>query len=135
MKELTIDATIPNIETVTDFVNKELEALGCPLKAQMQIDIAIDELFSNISNYAYNPETGPATVQIEVSKDPLAVILTFMDNGIPYDPLKRQDPNTTAPLEERDTGGLGIYIVKQSMDDISYEYRNGMNILKIKKKF
>ncbi len=135
MKELTIDATIPNIETVTDFVNKELEELGCPLKAQIQIDIAIDELFSNISNYAYNPETGTATVQIEVSNDPLAVILTFMDNGKPYDPLKRQDPDTATPLEERDMGGLGIYIVKQSMDDISYEYRDGMNILKIKKKF
>lgn len=135
MKELTVEATISNIETVTDFVNAELEQLNCPIKAQMQIDIAIDELFSNIANYAYHPETGAATVQIEITEEPLAVILTFMDNGKPYDPLKRQDPDTTAPLEERDTGGLGIYIVKQSMDDISYEYRDGMNILKIKKKF
>ncbi len=135
MKELTVEATISNIEKVTDFVNEELERLDCPIKAQMQIDIAIDELFSNIANYAYHPETGSATVQIEVNEEPLSVILTFMDNGKPYDPLKRQDPDTTAPLEERDMGGLGIYIVKQSMDDISYEYRDGMNILKIKKKF
>ena len=100
MKELTISATVENIETVTDFVNEQLEALDCPMKAQMQIDIAIDELFGNIAHYAYNPETGSATVRVE----------------------------------ERDIGGLGIYIVKKSMDEISYEYKDGKNVLSIKKK-
>ena len=133
MKELTVDATISNIERVIDFVNEELERLDCPVKTQMQIDIAIDELFSNIANYAYHPETGATTVQIDVKEKPLSVILTFIDNGKPYDPLKHQDPDTKASLEERDAGGLGIYIVKQSMNDISYEYRDGMNILKIRK--
>ena len=64
MKKLTVDATVENIEKVTAFVNEQLEQLNCPLKAQMQIDIAIDELFSNIARYAYNPKTGSATVQI-----------------------------------------------------------------------
>jgi anti-sigma regulatory factor (Ser/Thr protein kinase) len=133
MKELTITATVENIETVTDFVNEQLEALDCPMKAQMQIDIAIDELFSNIAHYAYNPETGNATVQVEVVENPLAVIITFIDNGVPYDPLKSDDPDTTLSAEERDIGGLGIFMVKKTMDEITYEYKDGHNILSIKK--
>ena len=134
MKELTVTAALENIETVTDFVNEQLEALDCPMKAQMQIDVAIDELFSNIAHYAYNPEIGKATVRVEVAEDPMAVIITFIDNGIPYDPLKKEDPDVTLSLEERQIGGLGIYMVKKTMDDITYEYKDGQNILAIKKK-
>ena len=133
MKELTIAAKIENIEAVTDFVNEQLEALDCPMKAQMQIDIAIDELFSNIAHYAYNPEIGQATVRVEVIEDPLAVTITFIDNSVPYDPLAKADPDTTLSAEEREIGGLGIYMVKKSMDDITYEYKAGQNILTIKK--
>ena len=133
MKELTIAATVENIETVTNFVNEQLEALDCPMKAQMQIDIAIDELFGNIAHYAYNPEIGKATVRVEVIEDPLAVTITFIDNGVPYDPLAKADPDTTLSAEEREIGGLGIYMVKKSMDDITYEYKDGQNILAIKK--
>ena len=133
MKELTIAATVENIETVTDFVNEQLEALDCPMRAQMQIDIAIDELFGNIAHYAYNPEIGQATVQVDVVEEPLSVVITFIDNGVPYDPLAKADPDTTLSAEERDIGGLGIYMVKKSMDEIAYEYKDGQNILKIKK--
>ena len=133
MKELNIAATVENIATVTDFVNEQLEALDCPMKAQMQIDIAIDELFGNIAQYAYNPETGDATVRVEVIEEPLSVVITFIDGGMPYDPLAKADPDTTLSAEERDIGGLGIYMVKKSMDEITYEYKNGQNILKIKK--
>ena len=132
MKELTIAATVESIETVTDFVNEQLEAYDCPMKILMQINIAIDELFSNIAHYAYNPETGDATVRVEVIEDPMAVIITFIDNGVPYDPLKQKDPDTTLSAEERELGGLGIYMVKKSMDEIVYEYKDGHNILKIK---
>ena len=134
MKELNITATVENIEVVTDFVNEQLEAIDCPMKAQMQIDIAIDELFGNIAHYAYNPEVGDATIRVEVINDPMAVILTFIDNGIPYDPLAKADPNITLSAEEREIGGLGIFMVKKSMDDIAYEYKDGQNILRIKKK-
>ena len=134
MKELTVEAKIENIEAVTDFVNEQLEALDCPMKAQMQIDIAIDELFGNIAHYAYNPEIGKATVRVEVIEDPLAVSITFIDNGVPYDPFAKADPDTTLSAEEREIGGLGIYMVKKSMDDITYEYKDGQNILTIKKK-
>ena len=133
MKELTLAATVENIETVTEFVNAQLELLDCPIKAQMQIDIAIDELFGNIAHYAYNTEVGSATVRVEVSEAPLAVIITFIDNGVPYDPLGKNDPDITLSAEEREIGGLGIYMVKKSMDEITYEYKDGQNILKIKK--
>ncbi|MEG0360924.1 MAG: SpoIIE family protein phosphatase [Longicatena sp.] len=133
MVELLVNATIDNITKVTEFVDNELERYNCPMKAQLQIDIAIDELFGNIAQYAYNPEVGPATVRVEVINDPLSVIITFVDNGIPYDPLTSMEPNVSLSAEERDLGGLGIYIVKKSMDKISYEYKNGQNILKIKK--
>ena len=133
MKELTLPATIENIETVIDFVNGQLEEIKCPLKAQMQIDIAIDELFGNIAHYAYNPETGPATVRVEVTEEPIAVVITFIDRGVTNDPLKKEDPDITLSAEERAIGGLGIFMVKKTMDEISYEYKDGKNILRIKK--
>ena len=133
MKELTVDAAIENIPAVTAFVEEQLEQYNCPMKAQMQIDIAIDELFSNIAQYAYTPKTGKATVRVEVTENPMAVVITFIDNGVPYDPLAKADPNVSLPADERQIGGLGIFMVKKSMDEISYEYKNGQNILTIKK--
>lgn len=133
MNELTVNAVVENIEKVTAFVDEQLEELGCPMKAQMQIDIAIDELFGNIAHYAYNPDIGPATVRVEVVEEPLSVVITFIDNGVPYDPLTKEDPDITLSAEERDIGGLGIYMVKKTMDDIVYEYKDGQNILKIRK--
>jgi len=134
MKELTIAATVDNIELVTDFVNEQLEALDCPMKAQMQINIAIDELFGNIAHYAYNPDVGEATVRVEVLQDPLSVVITFIDGGVPYDPLAAADPDTSLSAEERAIGGLGIFMVKKSMDEITYRYEGGKNILSIRKK-
>ena len=133
MKEMSIAATIENIEVVTDFVNEQLEALDCPMKAQIQIDVAIDELFGNIAHYAYHPEVGEATVRVEVIQEPLAVVITFIDNGVPYDPLAKADPDITLSAEDREIGGLGIFMVKKSMDEITYEYKDGQNILAIKK--
>lgn len=133
MKELNISATVENIAAVTAFVDEQLEELDCPMKTQLQVDVAIDELFGNIAHYAYNPEVGAATVRVEVTENPLAVVITFIDNGVPYDPLAKADPDVTLSAEEREIGGLGIYMVKKSMDDISYEYKNGQNILRIKK--
>ncbi len=133
MKELKIDATIENIQAVSDFVEEQLDACNCPIKAKMQISIAVDELFSNIAHYAYNPNVGPATVSVEANENPMSVIISFTDNGIPYNPLEKEDPDTTLSADERDVGGLGIYMVKKSMDEILYEYKDGKNILTIKK--
>ncbi len=133
VKSVTLDATIANIETVTDFVNEILEEAGASMKAQMQIDIAIDEIFSNIANYAYGDETGTATVSVEINKDPLSATITFADSGTPYDPLSADDPDTTLSAEERPSGGLGVFMVKKSMNETSYEYKEGKNIFTIKK--
>ncbi len=131
--ELTVEATLENIPAVTDFVNERLEALDCPMKAQTQIDIAIDELFGNIAHYAYDPDTGPATVRVDVDQEPLAVRITFIDQGRPYDPLAKTDPDVSLSAEDRQIGGLGIFMVKKTMDDVKYEYKDGQNILTIKK--
>lgn len=133
MKELTVDATLESIPVITEFVDEQLEQLQCPIKAQMQIDIAIDEMFSNIVHYAYHPGVGPATVRVEVLEEPLSVVITFIDQGVPYDPLSKADPDVTLSAEDREIGGLGIYIVKQNMSEITYEYKDGKNILRIRK--
>lgn len=133
MKELTIEATVRNIPDVTAFVDEELEALDCPMKAKFQIDVAIDELFGNIAFYAYHPHTGPVTVRVETEEAPKAVVITFIDRGIPYDPLSGEEPDITLSADQRKIGGLGIFLVKKTMDDMNYEYKDGQNILKIRK--
>ena len=133
MKELNIHALPENLQTVVSFIEDELVQRDCPQKALFQVAIAVEEIFINIAQYAYDPETGPATVRCEVIDEPLAVIIQFLDQGAPYNPLERQDPDVNCPLEERDLGGLGIFIVKNSMDSIDYEYRDGKNILTIRK--
>lgn len=133
MKELIINATMENIAAVTSLVDGELDRLGCPMKTQMQIDIAIDELFGNIASYAYTPDTGEATVRVEVTENPLAMVITFIDSGVPYNPLTQEEPDITLSADERQIGGLGIYMVRKTMDDITYEYKEGQNILKIRK--
>ena len=133
MKELDILATKENLVNVLSFVDEELEKAECSMKAQMQIDLAVEEIFINIATYAYHPDTGPALIRVEVVKDPLSVVLSFRDQGIPYDPLAKDDPDVTLSAEERQVGGLGIFLTKKSMDDITYEYKDGQNILTIRK--
>ena len=133
MKEITLEARQENVRALTEMVDAELEQLDCPMKAQMQIDVAVEELFVNIAHYAYEPETGSATIRVETQRDPDRVTITFLDRGVPYDPLSRPDPDVTLPAEERQIGGLGVYMVKKSMDDIKYEYRDGQNVLTIVK--
>ena len=133
MKELVVKSLTDNLESVLGFVDSELENCGCSPKTMIQIDIAVEELFVNIAHYAYGSDTGPATIRVERSEDPRAVTITFIDCGMPYDPLAKPDPDTTLSVEEREIGGLGIFMVKKSMDDMTYEYRDGKNILTIKK--
>ena len=133
MRELTIEATPENVDKAIAFVDGMLEEYGCGMKEQAAIDVAVDELFANIAHYAYNPDTGYATVKVDVIREPLSVEITFIDNGKPYDPLAKEDPDTTLSVENREIGGLGIFIVKKSMDAVDYEYKDGKNILRIKK--
>ena len=132
--ELTIEALAENLATVTEFVDVRLEQVNCPMKAQMQIDVALEEIFINIANYAYQPGKGPATVRVDVTDNPLTVTITFVDHGIPYDPLAKDDPDVTLPADQREIGGLGIFMTKKLMDDVVYEYKDGSNILRLVKK-
>ncbi|MBU5681868.1 ATP-binding protein [Blautia sp. MSJ-9] len=131
MKSITAEAKIENIVLVTDFVNSILEKNECSMKVQMEIDIVIDEIFSNIAYYAYAPGSGEATVQVEIEDSPKRLELVFIDRGIPYNPLENKDPDVTLDIEERKIGGLGIFLVKEMMDEVLYEYVDGQNILKL----
>lgn len=133
MKDITVDATLDNLEVVQNFVSEELESQGCSMKVMMQIEIAVEEIYVNIVHYAYNPEIGKATVRCEVTDNPMQVIIQFLDSGVPFDPLAKEDADITLSAEEREIGGLGIFMVKQSMDEVSYEYTEGKNVLTIKK--
>lgn len=134
MNEMTLQATLDNLPEVTAFIDSQLEELDCPMKAQFQIDVAIDELFTNIATYAYGDSTGNVTVRLDTQEDPRAVLITFIDNGVPYNPLEQEEPDITLAAEDRPIGGLGIFVVKKTMDDMSYDYKDGQNILRIKKK-
>jgi anti-sigma regulatory factor (Ser/Thr protein kinase) len=133
MREITIEAKLENLDEVLGFVDGQLEELECPMKAQMQIDVAVEEIFVNIASYAYAPGIGNAVVRFESSQDPTSVTITFIDSGVPYDPVQKDDPDVTLSAEERGIGGLGIYMAKKAMDDMKYVYRDGQNILSISK--
>lgn len=133
MKELTVPATLEKLDDVQAFIEGELEENGCPMKAVMQISIAVEEIYVNIAHYAYHPEIGEATIRCQVGGDPLQVTIQFLDSGKPFDPLKKPDADTTLSAEERDIGGLGILMVKKSMDAVDYTYEDGKNILTIRK--
>ncbi len=132
-KELKLEASDENLERVIAFVDGELEALECTQKTKMMIDVAVEEIFVNIAHYAYKPETGLALIRVETQSDPKRVKITFRDLGVPYDPLAKPDPDVTLSAEERQIGGLGIYMVKKSMDDMKYEYVDSQNVLTIVK--
>ena len=133
MNELVIEAIRENLPKVLSFIDEQLEAAGCNMRTQVQIDVAVEELFVNIANYAYAPEIGIAAIQVSVTDEPLSVEITFIDNGRQYDPLTQEDPDITIPVKKMKKGGIGIFMVKKSMDDIHYEYADGKNILTIKK--
>ncbi len=134
MEELIITAEIQRLDEVLAFVDGILENNDCPMDIQIPIDIAVEEIYVNIAHYAYNPDVGEATIRCRVEKEPLRVIIEFMDGGVPYNPLEKTDPDISLSAEERDIGGLGIFMVKNSMDDVSYRHENGKNIFTIQKK-
>ncbi len=133
MGELIIEARTEKLDEVLAFVDEKLEKLDCPVKVQMQLDVAVEELFVNIASYAYAPGEGMATIRFDAESDGAMAAITFIDEGIPYNPLDNPDPDTSLKAEDRQIGGLGIYMVKKSMDDVKYEYRDGKNVLTIRK--
>ena len=132
-RELTVDAAVDNLDTVNQFVEDLLSTAECSMKTRMQVDLVVEEIFVNIASYAYAPGRGTAVIRGRLVEEPKGLELTFMDEGKPYNPLERKDPDTSAPLEERGIGGMGIFLVKKNVDAISYDYKDRRNILTIRK--
>jgi len=132
--ELTVDAVLESMDRIIAFVDAALDSLQCPQKIRRQIDVAVDELAGNIIHYAYADGAGTMTVCMEYDALSSVMSIILMDRGIPFNPLQRAEPDITAQVDERKVGGLGIMIARKSMDDISYVYRDGQNVLKIQKR-
>ncbi len=133
MERLEVDAKLENLDLVLGFLEQGLEKTTCTMRAKTQIAVAAEEVFVNIAHYAYGDQTGKAVIQYEIFGDPMKMKIIFTDSGIPYDPLKKQDPNIKLSAEEREIGGLGIFMVKKMMDDVEYQLIDQKNVLTITK--
>lgn len=134
MAECEFDASVDQLENVTAFVEQELEKFNCTMKAVMQIDVAVEEIFVNIAHYAYGAGKGKMSLAVsQASANSVSIV--FKDNGVPFDPLAKEDPDISRDAADREIGGLGIFMVKKTMDKVEYKYENGQNILTIEKSF
>ena len=131
--KMTVDAKTENLDKVLAFAEEQLAKANCPVKEQTQIGVAVEEIFVNIALYAYKPETGKADITFDVDKEKKEAIITFRDKGVAFNPLEKQDPDVTQSAEDRPIGGLGIFLVRQIMDDIRYERKDNKNILTLTK--
>ena len=134
MEIMTVKAMTDQLDTVTDFIEEKLAPYDCPMRTMLQLRLAVEEIFVNIASYAYSPEVGNAEIRCEVLEDPLRVVIQFLDSGTPFDPLAKEDADTSEEALMSREGGLGILLVKNTMDDVQYSYEDGKNILTILKK-
>jgi len=130
-KKLEIGANIDNLNKALEFINAELEQNGCPEDIQGKIEIAVEEVFMNIANYAYSPGKGNAVIFVSVNDK---AVIRFEDTGKPYNPLEKPEPDLDKPLMEREIGGLGVFLVKKLMDNVEYTRVDNKNVLVITKK-
>ena len=122
------------LSDVLGFVEETLDEIGCPAKTTTALSVAIEEVFINVARYAYGGNDGDVKLSINFCESENTVVFRISDKGIPFDPLKKPDPDITLSAEEREIGGLGIFITKKTMDNVSYTYENGENILTMTKK-
>lgn len=133
MNILTIPAERDRLNQVQDFIDQNLAGVEYSPEAQIQLQIAVEELFVNIASYAYAPGHGDAVIGCRVEEDPPSITVQLRDWGKPFDPLAKKDADVTLSAEDRDIGGLGIYMVKNSMDAVDYKREDGQNVLTIRK--
>ena len=134
MTNKTFPAKTESLNDVLGFVEETLEGFECPIKIQTAICVAIEEVFVNIAHYAYMDGNGDMTLHIGFDEVSRTMTFRMEDKGVPFDPLKKPDPDITLSAEEREIGGLGIFITKKTMDSVTYAYENGKNILTMTKK-
>ena len=133
MKELRLQASDETLYTVLGEIEQQLDANSCPEVLKSIMLVAVEEIFVNIAHYAYGGNPGEAVIGLDVIPNPKSCRVVFRDKGVPYNPLEKEDPDITLSAEDRAIGGLGIYMVKQSMDKAEYRYEDGYNILTIEK--
>ena len=134
MKHRTVAARSDQLDGVLAFIEGELLAAGAPAKTRMQLALAAEEVFINIASYAYGGGDGEAVVSMSISGDPPVATVVFSDAGAPHNPLEKPDPDITLSAEEREIGGLGIFMVKKNADEVRYVREDGRNILTLVKK-
>ena len=128
-----VNADVNELQRVLNFVEGCVQEIDCSPKALMQINVAVEEIFVNIAHYAYSGKIGEAVIEVEIGDEPKMITITFIDSGVKYDPLAKPDPDVTLSVKDRQIGGLGIFMTKKFMDELSYEYRDGQNVFAMKK--
>lgn len=129
MTNQTFPAKTEALPDILGFVEETLEGYGCPMKIQMAVCVAIEEVFVNVAHYAYGNGEGDMNLGIGFDEENRTITFRMTDKGVPFDPLQKPDPDITLSAEEREIGGLGIFIAKKTMDSLRYSYENGENIL------
>ena len=133
-QKLTLHNDITEVPTLGEFVEQVAEQLGYNMTDSMNMNLALEEAVVNVMNYAY-PEGTIGDILIEAATTETQLVFTIKDSGTPFDPTQVEDPDTTLSIEDRPIGGLGIFLVKQLMDSVTYNYTDGFNILTLKKKW
>jgi len=133
VNELELDATLENLKPVNDFIKSIVKEYKCSRRDELSLKMAIEEIYINIVNYAYAPNIGKVKINSEINQNKFSIVLKFIDEGKPFNPLEQADPDFNLDAEDRQAGGFGIFIIKDKVDDISYEYKDGKNILTVKK--
>ena len=133
MKKQLFPAVLENLDPVIAFVHEELDTTDCSMRSSMQLDVAVEELFVNVARYAYGAGSGDIEIACGVDEQTQQFVVVLKDAGIPFDPIAKPDADTTLSAEERPIGGLGILMVKKSMDSFTYKYVDGHNVTEIRK--
>jgi anti-sigma regulatory factor (Ser/Thr protein kinase) len=132
-RELQIDAVGDNAALAIDFVTSCMESLSHQERSEVEMSIAVDEIFSNVAYYAYGENVGVVTIAVDINEDERAVSVAFIDEGLAYDPLGATDPDILLSDDERTVGGYGIFLVKKIMDEVTYRRAGNKNILTVTK--
>ncbi len=134
MKTVEVPAKLRELDYVRAFADEILTGTTASTEDRLAIELAVEEVFVNIVKYACLPETGKITISCEHDSDDRSVVIKFLDQGHPFNPLSMKEPDVKADLSERKPGGLGIYMLKKLMDRVEYDYVGGSNRLVIWKK-
>lgn len=133
MSTLTIDALTNNLPKVLSFIHANLEQGLCPSSTQAKIELAVEEVFVNIANYAYGDAVGSVAISCMLKTNPMGICITISDNGCAFNPLLHKKADLTLPAQERGIGGLGIFLFKKIMDEVTYARKDNCNVLTLTK--